>query len=600
MGRIIGIDLGTTNSLAAVFMDGEVKLIPNAFGDYLTPSVVSIDDDGGVHVGKVAKERLITYPDRTASVFKRGMGADRKWKLGKEKFSAEELSSFVLKQLKADAEAFLGEPVEEAIISVPAYFGDTARNATREAGLLAGLKVDRIINEPSAAALACSMEDDKTEARYLVFDFGGGTLDVSLVDYFDNVIQITAVSGNKNLGGSDFDREIAKYYCKQKGITYDALDESARQNIIRSAETVKIELTVKEEADMVVSTTKGQDSLTISRKDMIKVIYPGLQRTTRPIMDVLRDAKLSPNALDAVIMVGGSSRMQVVQQYIQYTLKNVDIKVMNPDEMIAVGVGIYAGIVERNDDIKDIVLTDICPFSLGTQTHNEANSGMAYMTVIIPRNSVLPISRKQRFVTVADNQTLVRLGVYQGEEMYAEDNAKLGEMMLSVPPAPKGKESVSVTFTYDINGILSAEAICNSTGEKVSKVFYNGVETNDKSTLERANKIKEITLAAAEDEENTLLLEKAKRIYTQVSEDVKEPIKLFVTEFEKALSVGDRYKIHEVRRRFETIIERAEKEFVQEIVEDDSVDAFTEWLDGVGKQDDDDWISLLEAGDKPN
>ena len=304
MGKTIGIDLGTTNSLAGYWEYNAVHLIPNAFGEFLTPSVVSIDEKQTVYVGKVAKERLITHPDQTVSVFKRSMGTEKRWKISGTSFSPEELSAMVLRRLKEDAEAYLGESVEEAVISVPAYFGDKARKATRDAGRLAGLKVERILNEPSAAALACVHMDGIDQARYLVFDFGGGTLDVSLVQCFENVIEVKAVSGNTHLGGSDFDQAIARSFCKKNGLDYNHLDASMQQNILRSAEKVKIALTGAESGKMVVTTPERQMSMDITRKEMIKLIGPALQRLAAPINNVLRDGSVTPQELDAVIMVG--------------------------------------------------------------------------------------------------------------------------------------------------------------------------------------------------------------------------------------------------------------------------------------------------------
>ena len=370
MSKIIGIDLGTTNSLAAVWQDGESKLIPNAFGEYLTPSVVSIGEDGTVYVGKTAKERLASYPDDTASVFKRFMGTSRKYMLGGKSYRPEELSAFVLKKLKEDAERYLGEPVEEAIISVPAYFNDMARNATKRAGMIAGLRVERIINEPSAAALACQNLNQEEDETLLVFDFGGGTLDVSLVECFDNVIEIQAVSGDNQLGGQDFDDMIAEHFAKSLNLNYAEMKPETKAIVRKSAELCKRELTEKPSANMVVNCQDISGEIEITRKDIVKICAPLFDRIGKPVSKVFVDAQTSTDQVGQIVLVGGSCKMPVVRQYLSYLLKREDIETKEPDYMIALGCGVCAGIKERDKDVKDLLLTDICPFSLGIKVAN--------------------------------------------------------------------------------------------------------------------------------------------------------------------------------------------------------------------------------------
>ena len=601
MGRIIGIDLGTTNSLAAVYRDDEVQLIPNAFGDVLTPSVVSIGDDGTVYVGKVAKERLISNPDDTVSVFKRSMGTDKVWRLGGQTYSPQELSSFVLRRLKEDAEAFLGEPVDEAVVSVPAYFGDNARTATREAGRLAGLKVERIVNEPSAAALACIHMDEKDEANYLVFDFGGGTLDISLVDYFDNVVQISAVSGNRNLGGTDFDQAIARAFCKEHNWKFDEIAPSLRQIVMRSAEAVKVELSEKEEAEMVVSSSGNQFTMQLDRKKLIGIIGPGLQRMALPIKNVLRDGKVSLEKIDTVILVGGSSKMPVVQQYLQYVLPGASFQVMNPDHMIALGAGIYAGIMERDETVKDLILTDICPFSLGTEVRNSASPTQSLMSVIIPRNTTLPVSRTGSYSTAFDGQTTVNFGVFQGEELYARDNTRLGRIEVPVPAGPKGQEQVIAKYTYDINGILVVRVQVVSTGVTREMTFYNGKATEDEAVIARAKELEKMTMSALEDEENQLLVERTKRLYKQIDGELKIKLQYYLVEFTGALASEDRHRIYVVKKKLTQLADLIEERFVETAVEEKAIDDFMDWLDSnAGSGDEDDyWESISDTGDKP-
>ncbi len=472
--RTIGIDLGTTNCLAAVWQNGESVLIPDSSGEYLTPSFVSVDGDR-IYVGKTAKERMIAHPDETASVFKRYMGTDKQFSLGGRRFRPEELSAFLLKKMKEDAEEFLQEEVGEAIISVPAYFNDKARAATKRAGELAGLRVERIINEPSAAALACQNIEQREDATILVFDFGGGTLDVSLVECFDNVVQIEAVSGDNHLGGSDFDSVIAKYFCEKQNLLWDSLDEKLRaviikaaerckisgdnhlggsdfdsviakyfcekQNllwdsldeklravIIKAAERCKMELTAAKDAVMRVRYEEQSWDLSLTRQDVVHIGAEIFRRMEKPVKRVLLDGKVSPKELTEVVLVGGSCKMEIVRQYLSYILEGRKIEMCDPDRMIARGLGVVVGIKERDDEIKDMLLTDICPFSLGVGVRNHDGSDRDMMSILIERNTSLPASREKRYYTSHDNQTEVVVNVYQGENYYADDNLPLGQI----------------------------------------------------------------------------------------------------------------------------------------------------------------------------
>ena len=599
MGRIIGIDLGTTNSLAGYWENNAVHLIPNAFGDYLTPSVVSIDEKQTVYVGKVAKERLITHPDQTISVFKRSMGTQKRWYISGTSFTPEELSAMVLRRLKEDAESYFGESVEEAVISVPAYFGDKARKATRDAGRLAGLKVERILNEPSAAALACINKEGVNQATYLVFDFGGGTLDVSLVQCFENIIEVKAVSGNNALGGSDFDQAIARYFCKKNGLDFEHLDKSMQNNILRSAEKVKIALTGEKTAVMVVTTPERQISMELTRKEMIEVIGPALQRLAVPINNVLRDASVSTRELDAVIMVGGSSKMPVVQQYLRFLMKKVTLKVTDPDLMVALGVGIYAGIKERSSDIKDLIMTDLCPFSLGTNVNNEADPKKQLMSVIIPRNTMLPVSRENIYTNAADNQTRSEIDIYQGEGMYVRDNVKLGSLMVTYPPAGKGEEVITVRFTYDINGLLIVRVKVRSTQEEKEITIFDGKETQDEDVIKRARWLSELTMAKARDEENRLLIERGERLYSQVGSEQKDYIRSRIQQLQLALLSGDMIEILQKKKNLQELLDKLEIIFVDSLVDEGGVDRFQEWLDEM-EEEDDDWNSFWNSGNFSN
>lgn len=593
MSKIIGIDLGTTNSLAAYWENGECHLIPNALGEYLTPSVVSFDKDGTVYVGKVAKERLISCPERTVSVFKRSMGTERTWLINGKSYRPEELSAIVLKKLKEDAENFLGEPVEEAIISVPAYFGDLARKATRNAGQLAGLKVERIINEPSAAALACQNMNKMEDAKILVYDFGGGTLDVSLVECFDNVIEIIAVNGNNHLGGSDFDRVIAEYFCKMNQMQFSLLSPQMQGTVLSSAEKVKRSLTLAEEAIMTVNCEEFQGSLSLSRKDLIRISSKIFQKMAEPVKQVLLDSKTQKSQLSQVVLVGGSCKMPVVQQYLRYLMKDIDVATTDPDHMIALGVGTYAGIKERDRDISDMILTDICPFSLGVNVLNHADASKSYMSILIPRNSALPISREAIYTTSSDNQRHLVVGVYQGEDMYVDNNLFLGKISVSVPPAPKGVQKIAVRFTYDINGLLVVDITVLETGKKHQMVFVNGITTEVdeemKHKLEAMNKLK---TSPREDEKIKLLLSRAERIYTQLNGDAKVLLEVKLKNFNLLLVKEDKYQIQKEAAKFAQFIESLEKDYLsQDAAAEDDFDDFIKWFDEEeNKQDEEDDI----------
>lgn len=580
MGKIIGIDLGTTNSLVAVWEDGQSRLIPNAFGEYLTPSVISVDEDGSVYVGKVAKERLISHPEKTVSVFKRVMGTKKNYRIAGKTYRPEELSSLVLRKLKEDAEKYLGEPVEEAIISVPAYFSDMARKATKDAGRLAGLRVERIINEPSAAALACQMEAKQEEALLLVFDFGGGTLDVSLVDCFDNVIEIVAVSGDNHLGGSDFDRVIAEWFCGKYGRQFEEQTREMQEILLRSAEELKCRLTEAETGVMTVTSPALCGQQELSRKELIRIAAPLFQKMSVPVKRVLTDGEAAAEAISGVVLVGGSCKMQIVQQYLRYLLKGARLSVADPDYMIALGVGAYAGIKERNSDIRDMLLTDICPFSLGTAVHNEANYRAPLMKILIERNSPLPFSREERFYTVRDKQKRLAVEIYQGEEVYAGDNTLLGKLEVAVPPAERGEETILVRFTYDINGLLVVDVTVESTQKKKQLIILNDeISMPEEELQNRLKELEKLKIHPRDKEENRLLLEKGGRLYAQLTGEVRQMVADRIKYLEYLLATQDEYKIQKGKKYVEVFLDRVEEQFLLSPLSWMNEEKFEQWYD---------------------
>ena len=540
MGRIIGIDLGTTNSLVCFWDMGKVTMIPNSFGEFLTPSVVSFDEDGTIFVGKPAKERLITHPESTFASFKRYMGRKHFYECPYGKFQSEELSAFVLKNLKADAERYFGEEVTEAVISVPAYFDDKARTATKKAGQLAGLTVERIINEPSAAALGYIVEnggnteeDSFEENSYLIFDFGGGTLDVSLVDTFENIVEIVTVSGNNQLGGIDFDKCIADHFLDVKGYEKSKISPESYGVILSAAERVKRELTENHKAKMVVNCAEIRDELELSDLDLANICTTVLQAIYAPVNNVLRDSGRRMDTVTGIVMVGGSSKMPIVQQYLKHLLRVHEISVFEPDHIIAKGMGVYAGIKERNSEVKDMILTDVCPFSLGTNINNNTNKTRDLASVIIARNSPLPISRTRTYYPTNDNQTHVLFKLFQGEEMYAEDNKRIGSIDVLFPKPSSKSTEIKLTFTYDINGILLVNADVEEYNIHMEKVILDG-EEDDKAprVQDIVKKLKAYKAATVEDEDTIMIREWGERLYAQVPMEMKGELEQRLLHFE--------------------------------------------------------------------
>lgn len=508
---IIGIDLGTTYSLVTTYKNGECIFIPNQFGDILTPSVVSIEK-GNIIVGKIAKERLVTHHQNTVSAFKTFMGSEKIYTIDRKKYTPIDLSSMVIKQLVEDAKKYLQEDIEEAVISVPAYFNDAKRLATKQAGELAGVKVQRIINEPSAAALASRIDRTDFETL-LIFDLGGGTLDVSVVDCFDNVVEIVAVSGDNHLGGEDFNHVIKKYFIETYGLEKITLKEEAI--LLRNIEEMKKELVKFEEVKREIYINERNILFVLSRNILLDISDELLFKIKKVIEHALNDANLSITDIDRVIMVGGSSRLTVVQEYIYYLFHKEPVVSPQVDYLVGLGCGYVAGIKARNKDIKDKVLTDICPFSLGVGVYNPAGKKSIF-SVIIERNATLPCSMKEYYTTVHDYQTEIEVCIYQGEEFFAENNHLIGKMKVVVPPNKAREEQIEVCFTYDINGILNVEIISLSNHTKIHKTFVSEECILSQEDIEkRIKELENLTSRSEDDSELAYLMERAYRIYEE-------------------------------------------------------------------------------------
>lgn len=527
---ILGVDLGTTNSLAVVYKEGKPVLIPNAYGEYVTPSAVSILD-GKIVVGKLAKERLITHPECSASLFKRNMGSDVTYTLDKKEYDSATLSSFVVKQLIEDAQNYLHESIDEVVISVPAYFNARQRQDTKRIGELLNVKVERLINEPSAAAIACHMDDEYE--TFVVFDFGGGTLDVSVVDCFENVISINAISGNNHLGGTDFDRAMAEYFCLKNGLNFNVLDLSFQQSIIRACEQAKIKLSRQSVVEVSLVHLNKNYNCIFDENVLFNTTHSLLESCKNVIGKAVKDSGFSASELDSLILVGGSSKMPVLQHYLSDALNIPVLKEENMDSLVAFGLGKYIGIKQRDENIKDVVVTDICPFSLSTSTYNEQNPDLELSTVLIPKNSVLPTSKKITLRTVHKGQTKVNISVFQGQAMYAKENLFLGQACIHVPRNMHDYESFDLIYSYDINSMLYVEAIVHSTKEHYIFRVSKGDVLEKVDASIRLDSIKEVSLALYQNNEVDALLARIERIYQEVDEETQDYLMRLHVEFTK-------------------------------------------------------------------
>lgn len=527
---VLGVDLGTTNSLAVVYKEGKPVLVPNAYGEYVTPSAISILD-GKIVVGKLAKERLITHPECSASLFKRNMGTDVTYKLDKKEYDSATLSSFVVKQLIEDAQNYLHESIDEVVISVPAYFNARQRQDTKRIGELLGIKVERLINEPSAAAIACHMDDEYE--TFVVFDFGGGTLDVSVVDCFENVISINAISGNNHLGGTDFDRAMAEYFCLKNGLDYNILDSSFQQSILRACEQAKIKLSTQNVVEISLTHSSINYRCVFDENVLFNITHSLQESCKNVIGKAVKDSGFSASELDSLILVGGSSKMPVLQHYLSDVLNIPVLKEEHMDSLVVLGLGKYIGIKQRDENIKDVVVTDICPFSLSTSTYNEQNPDLELSTVLIPKNSVLPTSKKMTLRTVHKGQTKVNISVFQGQAMYAKENLFLGQAFIHVPRNMHDYESFDLIYSYDINSMLYVEAIVHSTKEHYIFRVSKGDVLEKVDASVRLDSIKEVSLALYQNNEVDAILARIERIYKEVDEETQDYLMKLHTEFTK-------------------------------------------------------------------
>lgn len=559
---ILGIDLGTTNSLISHFSENGHVIIPNRLGDNLTPSIVSIDENEQIYVGKVAKERKILYPDCTAEVFKRSMGTQKEYKLGNKKFLAEELSSFVIRSLKEDAEEFLGQTVEEVVISVPAYFNDSQRKATCRAGELAGVKVERVISEPTAAAIAYGLQNKKLETKFLVFDLGGGTFDVSVLEVFENIMEVRAVAGDNFLGGEDFTDIVINMFFKEKNIDENSLDRKTLAHIKKQAEICKLGFTNGKNSLMKCKINDEFIEYNISIDEYEKSCQLLLAKIRKPIERALSDAAIKVKEIDEIILVGGATKLSIIRNFVGKLFGMLPNTHINPDETVAIGAAIQGAMKERNKAIKEIILTDVCSYTLGTNVSvqkqgNYYESG--YFFPIIERNTVIPVSRTERLYTAYDNQSEIRVEVLQGESRLAKNNLYLGEIIVPVQRKKAGEEAIDVTYTYDINSILEVEVTVVSSNLKKRIVIEKEDGNMSKEEIEaRLEELKELKILPKNREENKLLLSRGERLYEESIGEIREKIDLSIRHFENVLDTQDRLEIEKAARKLKAFFDEIE------------------------------------------
>ncbi|MCL2368660.1 MAG: molecular chaperone HscC [Oscillospiraceae bacterium] len=550
---IIGIDLGTTNSLVTYFKDDHPIIIPNVFGEHLTPSVVSVDESGEVFVGRIAQERLLTHPDWTASVFKRNMGSKKSYRLGQKTFTPEELSAVVIRKLKEDAEAFLGEAVDEAVISVPAYFNDAQRRATKTAGELAGLKTERIVNEPTAAAVAYGLHDRQDYTKYLVFDLGGGTFDVSILEKYKNIMEVRAVAGDNFLGGEDFTDILAAWFLKHHKLDEETLTPVARGILRKAANAAKCGFADARDVTMSCTLDGESYSMPISIEAYEKRCEALFTRLRNPIKRALSDASIHLQDIESILLVGGATKLPLVKNFVTKLFGRFPAIHIDPDEVVAMGTAVHSAMKMRNQSIKEVVLTDVCPYTLGTNVSIYKPSGFyepGHFFPIIERNSVIPVSRSERVYTVHENQKTITIEILQGESRRASDNVLLGELNVAVPPNRAGSEAIDIRYTYDINGILEVEVTVVSTDLTKTLVLEKNPGIMSESELaEKLEALGELKVHPRDKDENRLLLARAERLYEEHVGDSRQLLFQEIVNFESLLDKQDERAIRDYATR---------------------------------------------------
>jgi molecular chaperone HscC len=569
MSKVIGIDLGTTNSAAAYMTDAGPKLIPNALGDNLTPSVIGLDEEGKLLVGQAAREYRVMQPGRCASMFKRLMGSDRSIQLPGRKFSAEELSSLILRSLKDDAEAFFDESIERAVITVPAYFNDQQRRATINAGKIAGFKVERIFNEPTAAALAYGFHEQRDDKILLIVDLGGGTFDVSVVEIFDGAMEVRASSGESFLGGEDFTRTLAARILEQHGFPFERTEMEAPllvARMIQQCEGAKCRLSRMESTSVRLANRKGvfndqSPEVPIARSQFETWTRHILGRIELPIRRVLGDAKLRRDEVHDILLVGGATRMsQFVERMTELMGKPPQGR-LNPDEVVAMGAAVQAGLIAQDESVEELVVTDVAPFTLGIEItkHFGSEYREGYFLPVIHRNTTIPASRVERVSTLQPHQTSINVRIFQGEGRRVEDNILLGEFdVKGIPHGPAGQE-IDVRFTYDLNGVLEVEATIVKTGKRVTHVVAKHAKGLTADQVRKAViEMEKLKAHPREEQVNRVLLRRAERLFAELPVEGRQILGQLLDAFEGAMGMQDPAAIATCRMSLQEFLDRVE------------------------------------------
>ncbi len=562
---IVGIDLGTTNSLCAVFKDGQPQLVPNVHGDFLTPSVVGVMDDQQVIVGAPAKELRVTHPQKCSSCFKRWMGTDQKVVLNGKEFTPVELSSLVLKSLKQDVENHLRENIHHAVITVPAYFNDNQRKATKRAGEMAGFRVARMINEPTAAALTYGFHDRQAEKNLIVIDLGGGTFDVTLMEIFEGTLEIISTAGECMLGGEDFTDRLVSAVLKKEGMQLESAELKYPLQVARLREecdSAKRALADFEKSEIRMPNHDGvfdpsAKKLSINHENFAAICKPLMERLKKPVERALRDGQLSPDKIDEVILVGGATRMPVLRSFAkEYFGREPHIK-FDPDQVVALGASVQAALIDDDDAVDDMVMTDVCPFTLGVEITKEFGGRFTsgFFSPIIHRNTTIPVSKEDTFYTLHSGQTEVNLRVFQGEARKVDDNLELGELSITGFPIGPAGQPFRVRFTYDLNGILEVEAIIEETGKRFALVLTQHAKSLTEAEIaEAVKRMQSIKFYPRDDLKNQRLVLFCERMVGEVGPFERQQLEEAIDIFEHAMSSNEREIFEKARQHLMMIL----------------------------------------------
>lgn len=551
MGHCIGIDLGTSFSCVSIYRNGKPQMIPNALGELLTPSVVSIDENDTIIIGEAARERLITHPDRSVAQFKRLMGTDTLTAIGNKSFRPEELSALVLKTLKSDVESFLDESVNNAVISVPAYFNEVQRSATKAAGKMAGWEVDRIISEPTAAAVAYGLPNLEKEMTFLVLDLGGGTFDVTLLELFDSTFEVHASAGDTFLGGNDFTALILDHMMTILGIQESTVSSRDRNILWKNAEQAKKQLSSAAAVATEITLSTGPVSWEISRSEFESFSRPLLDKMRSPVERVISDSGLPLASLDAVVLVGGATRMPMIRDLTAKMLGCDPYCSIDPDTVVASGASVSSALKTRQGELREVVMTDVCPFTLGVEIVREItpdNFLPGQFMPIIERNTTIPASRMESLQTIRNNQTQIEIKIFQGESRLTANNVLLGTLNITVPKGKAGEQIVDIRFTYDVNGLLEVEAFSHGSGVMKRTVIEKNPGTLSPEEIDqRLKKLETLKIHPREDAHNRAIIARGERLYQETLGDTRERVAYLLSYFEQTVEGQDPKAIEEAR-----------------------------------------------------